>query len=46
MALKYLSRMEENMTDKVIENNQVAVMGEIVSDFPSATRFSERAFIW
>jgi hypothetical protein len=25
--------MEENMTDKVIENNQVAIMGEIVSDF-------------
>ena len=34
------------MTDKVIENNQVVIMGEIVSDLLSATRYSGKVSIW
>ena len=34
------------MSDKMIENNQVTMMGEIVSPFYSAMKYSEKAFIW
>ena len=35
------------MTDKIIENNQVSIMGKIASPaLHSAMRYSEKAFIW
>lgn len=34
------------MTDKVIENNQVTVMGEVVSDFPTAMRSTGKDSTW
>ena len=34
------------MTDKVMENNQVTVMGKLSASLPIAMRFSEKDFIW
>ena len=34
------------MSDKMIENNQVTMMGEIVSPFLFSHKYSEKAFIW
>lgn len=34
------------MTDKVIENNQVTVMGEVVSNFPTAMRSMGKDSTW
>ena len=31
------------MSEKVIENNKVSVIGEVI---PLATRYLEKAFIW
>ena len=33
------------MADKMFENNQVSIIGEIVSDFSLVTRCMVRAFI-
>ena len=33
------------MADKIIENNQVSVMGVLPPDLPSAIRFLEKGFI-
>ena len=34
------------MSDKIIENNQVTIMGEIASDFTFSMRYSGKDFIW
>ena len=34
------------MADKMCENNQVTIMGEIVSDFRIVTRYMGKDFIW
>ena len=34
------------MSDKIIENNQVTIMGEIASDLLLAMRYSGKDFIW
>ena len=34
------------MTEKMIENNKVSVIGEIVSDFTFSHEVLEKAFIW
>ena len=34
------------MSDKIIENNQVTIMGKVATEFSSAMRSSEKAFIW
>ena len=34
------------MSDKIIENNQVTVIGEVVSEFIYSHEVLERAFIW
>ena len=34
------------MSDKIIENNKVTIIGEIAGNLYSAMKFSEKAFIW
>ncbi len=34
------------MSEKVIENNKVSVIGESFPDLPSVMKCSEKAFIW
>ena len=34
------------MSDKIIENNQVTIMGEIASDFTFSHEYSGKDFIW
>ena len=34
------------MTDKVIENNQVTVIGSVASEFTYSMKYSEKDFIW
>ena len=34
------------MSDKIIENNQVTIMGEIVSDFTFSHEVFGEGFIW
>ena len=34
------------MSDKIIENNQVTIMGEVVSGFTFSTRYSGKASTW
>lgn len=41
-----LEKGEKFMSDKIIENNQVTIMGEIVSEFTFSTRCLEKGSTW